>query len=260
MRPMVTVTCSSLASVIWEPSPGTDLRDGVVQVWRASLRPQKAAWDNYFQELLPEEKQRALRFFRTEDRNRFLLGRKMLRSLTGYYFKIPPETIEFKTDSGGKPFLFCPAEKPLFFNLSHAGNWVLLTIGFDQSGVDVEAINPAIEIEDLSGACFSPQEQQVIQKEASPVQAFYTFWTRKEALLKATGIGLIDQLTHFSCLDGTNSTGSDVIRSGKDWLIRSFPVDNDHVGSVAVAPGPGLAFLDFDLFRSLHPEPGPRSL
>lgn len=250
MTPMVSVTCSSLAPVLWEPSPGSTLTDGVVQVWRASLRQQKAAWDNCFQELLPEEKQRALRFFRPDDRNRFLLGRKMLRTIIGRASQILPETVAFSTGVGGKLFFVSRDERPLSFNLSHSGDWVTATLGIADTGVDVEAINVAIGFEELAAACFSPEEQKVLRKESNPLQTFYTFWTRKEALLKATGIGLIDELTHFSCIDGVNKTSGETIKSLQDWLVQSFQLDKGHMVSVASPPGVELKYYDFDSFEN----------
>ncbi|HEV7333468.1 MAG TPA: 4'-phosphopantetheinyl transferase superfamily protein [Flavisolibacter sp.] len=246
MTHTVTVTCTSLDKIVWDP-PGTgDLAEGTVHVWRASLRQQKAALEKYFQELSPEEKKGASRFFRTEDRNRFLLGRKMLRTLISLAIAIPPETVAIQTDSNGKPYFISKDERPLFFNLSHSGNWVLIAIGLSASGVDVEAINQAIEVEELSAACFSAEEQQALQKASDPLPAFYTFWTRKEALLKATGIGLINELSHFSCLNGFNSVTANIIRSNKDWNIQSFRLDEGHFASVATVPGTVCRFYNFN--------------
>lgn len=250
MTEMVTVTCSSLDPIIWKAPPKGDLAEGVVQVWRASLRQQKAAWDEYFQELLPEEKQRALRFFQPDDRNRFLLGRKMLRTIIGQASQVPPETVAFKTGASGKPFFVSGDERPLYFNLSHAGDWVVATIGLPETGVDVEAINAAIGFDELAAACFSPEEQRALQNASNPLQTFYVFWTRKEALLKATGIGLIDELTRFSCADGVKRTSGEMIRTRKDWLVQSFQLDEGHLASIASPPGIELKFYDFDSFEN----------
>ncbi|NTS39487.1 4'-phosphopantetheinyl transferase superfamily protein [Flavisolibacter sp. BT320] len=245
MTETVTVTCSQLDDIIWEPLSSNHLADGIIHVWRAPLHPLQFSPDDYLQELPPDEKQRAARFVQTEDRNRFLLGRKMLRSLVGYFYGTPPESVKIKTGSNGKPFLSTNEERPIFFNLSHAGHWVLLSMGLSESGVDVEAINHIDSPEDLFAACLSPEEQEALQEAPDKRQLFCTYWTRKEALLKATGIGLVDELTAIPCLNGANRVKAKLVRCNQDWDIQSFKLDEQHIASIALLPGSACRFHDF---------------
>jgi 4'-phosphopantetheinyl transferase len=58
-------------------------------------------------------------------------------------------------------------------------------------GVDVEEVRET-DVDGLAGICFSPAELDVFQSlpAESRVGAFFTYWARKEAVLKATGKGM----------------------------------------------------------------------
>ncbi|WP_148667852.1 4'-phosphopantetheinyl transferase family protein, partial [Mizugakiibacter sediminis] len=79
------------------------------------------------------------------------------------------------------------------FNLSHAGGLALLAVGRVRAlGIDVEAVRPLPDAELLARRCFTPAECLTIAATAPQRRALavMTCWTRKEALLKATGDGL----------------------------------------------------------------------
>src|SRR5690554_1483469 len=84
--------------------------------------------EKLFQELLPEEQQRALRFRQTDDRLRFVIGRALLRKLLGGYTKQGLESTPFQHNAYGKPALAGYYNVPQF-NLAHAGSYV--AIGLD---------------------------------------------------------------------------------------------------------------------------------
>ena len=91
----------------------------------------------------------------------------------------------------GKPFL---ADYPqIHFNLSHCAKGVICAIDESPVGCDVEAVPKKLDL-DLLEACFSAQEQDEILQAGNPRVEFARLWTRKEALLKLHGIGLIDAL------------------------------------------------------------------
>ena len=77
-------------------------------------------------------------------------------------------------------------------SISHSGDWVALAVTDGAPvGVDVEEVRAA-EVDDLAGICFSPAELAVFRRvpEADRRGAFFTYWARKEAVLKATGKGM----------------------------------------------------------------------
>lgn len=89
-----------------------------------------------------------------------------------------------------------PYQRPGFdgfdFNISHSGDRVICcATDTGKLGVDIELINPvAINYDDY----FIRAEQQNIRAAANPDMAFFKYWTRKEAVLKAVGTGVYTPL------------------------------------------------------------------
>ena len=95
-----------------------------------------------------------------------------------------------ETTPSGKPYL---KDYPnLFFNLSHTDNLILIAIANSPVGVDVEKNERNADKEAIIKHFFSEKEQQSFfsQSENKRQLAFVKGWTRKEAILKATGEGL----------------------------------------------------------------------
>jgi 4'-phosphopantetheinyl transferase len=186
--------------------------------------------------LSPTEQQRADRFRQPADRLRFSTGRGGLRWLLRQRTQQPTTEIQLVDDERGKP-------APLnldgwHVNLSHSGEWVVWAFADSPVGVDVEQPQPGFAYADLIETCFGPAEQRAIG-EAGPVGSiahqtlFYTLWTRKEAILKATGIGLTNALTALSVLDGPQHVPTEAIGSDDDWHVYSFTLPTNVPAAVA---------------------------
>jgi len=138
-------------------------------------------------------KSRRFRFSR--DRVSYIVVHGLLRWLLGGYLGIPPETIDITYNASGKPSV-SGYSRQMFFNLSHSSG--LSVLAFDpenEIGADVERIDHDFDYETIVQHFFSPEEGRYIfdLKEESR-QRFYEIWTRKEALLKAVGIGITENL------------------------------------------------------------------
>jgi len=51
---------------------------------------------------------------------------------------------------------------------------------------------------------FSDLEQDFVRNSSNPIEAFFLLWTRKESLLKASGIGITDNLVNVPSLNGVH--------------------------------------------------------
>jgi 4'-phosphopantetheinyl transferase len=165
-----------------------------VHIWQASLLQPEDVVQQLQASLSEEERQRANRFRSPEHRRAFILGRGVLRDLLYRYTGIEPGQIRFKYNLAGKPFLASEEDAPeIHFNVSHAGQLVLFAFSWDcPVGIDVECIRPMEEMDQVAERSFSAQEYRKFQRIREParLKAFYHCWTRKEALVKATGEGL----------------------------------------------------------------------
>ncbi|GAA4316798.1 4'-phosphopantetheinyl transferase superfamily protein [Mucilaginibacter gynuensis] len=108
-----------------------------------------------------------------------------------------------------------------FFNISHSKTLVTVAFGDSPVGIDVEKIRE-INIDDLIGQ-FHPEEREYIQQSGDRLTTFYQIWAKKEALLKATGKGLLDDLTSFSCVDDT------LLYNNQRWFLQRIAIDPEYM-------------------------------
>lgn len=144
--------------------------------------------------LSPDERARHERLRRTEDQQRFLTGRGLLRMVAGEHLNIPAERVVFAYGRFGKPSLArTQSGAPLHFNISHSGDLVLLAFSLTHEiGVDIEQLRPEEEWREVAAQIFPAAQYAEWLRLDEPARAelFFQTWTRKEAALKATGSGL----------------------------------------------------------------------
>ena len=145
-----------------------------------------------------ERRARADRFRYEDDRRRCLcadmLARRMLAKASGK----APEEIAFTIGHKGKP----SANVPLYFNVSHSGNYVLCAVSDKPIGVDIEQIKPFRA--GMVARYFTKDEAAYIWGDTTPTTEtvtvpeictrFYRTWTAKESYVKMTGTGISTDL------------------------------------------------------------------
>lgn len=188
--------------------------------------------------LSADERARADRFRRDRDRDRYIVGRGMLRTLLGRYLRADSSSLRFHYSPHGKPEL---PDAPLHFNLAHSHDLAVLAIAeHGPVGVDIEWLRGIRERDGIVGRFFSEPEQRVYEAlpEALRLHAFFRGWTGKEAYLKAIGKGLAGPLEGVViAIDPREPArlcglaGDDVSR----WTLRGFEPVPDYLGAVIVA-------------------------
>lgn len=94
----------------------------------------------------------------------------------------------------GKPYI---QDAPAF-NLSYTEGLVVLAItDLDTIGVDIELVKE-IDYKSMLKV-LHPNEQKLVIESEEPLHDFYRIWTRKEAVLKAVGTGLVNELEQLDC-------------------------------------------------------------
>ncbi len=136
-------------------------------------------------------------------RKQFLLGRVLIRTaLSCYDQSIDLAEWRFTYNEYGKPAIHPEQQtEPLFFNLSHSGERLVLALAkFADIGVDIEYSGKSRRIAAIAGRYFSSKEAMELQSLPLAQQQFrfYQLWTLKEAYIKACGMGLAIPLQHFS--------------------------------------------------------------
>ena len=236
---------SSNSTRSWSPPPirpALGRRD--VHVWRASLNPPPAIVERLRQFLSPDEQVRADRFHFEIDRQHFIVARGCLRTILSRYLEIAPAEIQFSYESHGKPQIesAMSQDQQLKFNLAHSGGLALYAFtSVGEIGVDLEHIRPEFTGDDIARRFFSATEVQCLDQLPPQArhQAFFNCWTRKEAFIKAKGVGLSLALDQFDVTLAPAEPAA-LLRTRWDedeaarWSLQTIEVGKGYAGAVAV--------------------------
>ena len=100
----------------------------------------------------------------------------------------------FKTEKYGKSYI--SNHENIYFNMSHSGKMVLCAISDMEVGVDVEYIDPAIDLNMAKHYFFNSEYENIMNAENSPDE-FFKYWVLKESYMKYTGLGMNLNLDSF---------------------------------------------------------------
>ncbi|MDL2253497.1 4'-phosphopantetheinyl transferase superfamily protein [Ruminococcaceae bacterium OttesenSCG-928-I18] len=115
----------------------------------------------------------------------------------------------------------------IYFNLSHAGEYVVLATASSEVGVDIEPIAPFER--EVAKRCFQKNEQAFLWEGEDSERRFAVLWTTKESIMKATGRGFSLPPESFSILDSEGQMGCEV--EGQKWYPQTFTWDR-HIVTV----------------------------
>jgi len=228
-------------AAVWTPlSAPPLLAEDEAHIWRASLPRLAPAFERFVESLSPEERDRAARFRKESDRRRYVATHGALRSLLAEYLDIDPRLLTLESAPNGKPALKQP-RRDIRFNISHSNDLALLafTIG-REVGIDVEEIRPIPDRDAVARLFFSEGELRALTslEPAAQTEAFFLCWTRKEAYLKAKGLGLSQNLRDFevslvpdqpACLLACNADPAELNR----WRLESLRPAANFAAAVA---------------------------
>lgn len=174
------------------------------------------------------ERERADRFRLEQNRLEHLLGRSILRRVLGDMLKLPPGAVPIETNAQGKPYIDGQACQ---FNLTHSNGWVAAAFCMGRRiGVDIEATGriDASEAENLSRLTLSQAEQRLLLSAPADVRVdlFLRLWRMKEAVLKAEGCGLIDDLPGLDLAHLMLRPQGEVRFGGASWSVSEERPEN----------------------------------
>ena len=125
-----------------------------------------------------------------------------------------PNMPTWRYNEYGKPYL----EHGPYFSISHCKHAILVAISDREIGVDVESIRRTDD--SLVRRTMNEAEQARIASAPDPQRAFIALWTRKEAVVKMRGTGILDDLHR--------------VLDGQDYLLQTVDrPDTPYIYSVA---------------------------
>ncbi len=164
----------------------------VNQIFQAEISPV---------ELLSAQQRSEAEKIKNADRKwHFIIIRACLNLFLSRFTGTEPAKHVFLKNESGKPFLKSPEPK-LHFNLSHAGDDFLIAVSIHPVGVDLEKKDRKIpELDDIIKRYYSHEEQQAVNTSTYPEETFLRIWTIKEAVIKAIGTGIHENLKALNTL------------------------------------------------------------
>jgi 4'-phosphopantetheinyl transferase len=208
-----------------------------VRLHRIDLTTARPDAERWVALLAADERERAALFRLDDDRLRYAVTRATLRMLLAEAGLGPPECLTIVAGPHGKPELAHPST--LRFNVAHSGDVALIALAEGcEVGVDVEVVRSRSDLHAVARRFFTAAEAgalAALDGDASAA-AFHRCWVRKEACLKATGLGLRLALDAFE-------VGVDVAPPAP--RIVTLPVPDGparcRLADVDVAPGHAAA-------------------
>lgn len=230
------------------PASAPPLSEDSLQIWRIDLNGVSSTsgesallLERSASVLNPEELERAARMRVGGPAEEFTVGRGCLRRLLGAALNRDPSDIVLETGLHGKPLL--RAEPGLVlpsFNVAHSHGIILIglsTVG--EIGVDVEFVDRTIDLEGVARTAFHVEEVARVERANTVeerVDLFYRCWTRKEALVKADGRGLLLEPTTY--VAGLDERGEQCVilpraDSGGKFFLHEIDVGSSHRAALA---------------------------
>ncbi|MCE0762843.1 4'-phosphopantetheinyl transferase superfamily protein [Pseudonocardia kujensis] len=178
------------------------------------------------------ERTRLGAFRRPADQARYLAAHALTRLLLGARLDTDPAAIALdRTCECGKPHgkpRLATGTAPAF-SLTHSGRFVGVALSDDGPvGLDVEELRALSDLDRLAEHTLSPAERT---RPPADTRAFLTIWTRKEALLKATGKGLASPMDAIT-LSPTGGVEAWTDGPGAAWVV-DLEAGPDHPAALA---------------------------
>ena len=141
-----------------------------------------------------ERRKKVIRYRMPDDRKRSLAAGLIIRKILNEN-GLSEDSLKYSEN--GKPLA-----DNLFFNISHAGDYVVGVSSDREVGCDIEKIVDApLEVADRF---FYLKEAEYIKSAEDKNRAFFTLWTLKESYMKMTGRGMNLPLDSFEVVPMTD--------------------------------------------------------
>ena len=215
-----------------------DLRPGAVYVWEGRLDVPARAVTAARALLSRDERARADRFVYDRHRRRYTVAQAHLRLVLAGLTGTSPAGINFHFGRHGKPSL--PGGPS--FNQSHSEERIMIAVATEgRVGVDIEEIRMVKHMLGIAARNFARDESARLHTAPAHErqEIFFRLWTRKEAFLKALGVGLTHSLRSFS-VDPSPGTAQGLLEVGDlpedpaEWHLGGLPCSEGAEAALAV--------------------------
>ena len=181
--------------------------------------------DHLFTLLSDDEKEASKKYRLIRDRQKYIVSKAIRRNILSQYLEMEPQTLSYFINDFKKPYIV--SEEALYFSVSYSGQYIAMAFHSNEIGLDIEILSNSFDYETISGQVFSEDERLSINEASERAKQFYTLWTRKEALIKATAQGIDDYFTQIPSLTGLHYLPKSILHKNSDYVIgTSLILDN----------------------------------
>ncbi|WP_430408755.1 4'-phosphopantetheinyl transferase family protein [Kordia sp.] len=179
--------------------------------------------EKYLSDFPKQFRERIVKYKRWEDAQLSLLGRLLLQHglkkiNKGIHIE---ELLEYS--AYGKPKL---KEQQINFNISHSGHIVICVLtNTSEIGIDIEKMHN-VNIEDFKTQ-MTTSEWDNIDTATNKTEAFFKYWTQKEAVVKASGKGFSIPLNSFEI------SNDQVNINNEDFFLKEIILDKNYKCHIA---------------------------
>jgi 4'-phosphopantetheinyl transferase len=187
--------------------------------------------DDVFFLLSDDEKKRADSFKSAQDRACFINAHAFKRYCLSQLFNVDPSALIFSCSDKGKPFVEC--EQFIDFNISHSDSWVAFGVtSLGNIGVDIERADRVIGKKTIDYALNSDQISTLEETE-NRVEKMMLYWTQKEAISKALGVGISIGFKQIECSGEFGETRADC--NDQQFLVQSYKHNNHEHNNIVLS-------------------------
>ncbi|HQW06646.1 MAG: 4'-phosphopantetheinyl transferase superfamily protein [Flavobacteriales bacterium] len=221
--------------------PNVSIEQTGITIHFATLEALRPYADQYATLLDQGENERLERFRFPADRERFLLGHGALRVVLSQRSHSDAAALRFDRGTYGKPVV---AGSRIHFNLSDTKDAIAIAVGgTHELGVDLETTDRKVDHVAVGEHYFTIEERASISDSNDGKRRFLEFWTRKEAVLKASGVGIMDDLRVLRVdLPANRMTIThDAFKSmaAETYHVKTWTIGDPHIVSLATVLDPG---------------------
>jgi 4'-phosphopantetheinyl transferase len=200
-----------------------------IEIWSV-FQPDHAGDIDLCRTLLnSDELERADKFKNPADAAGFILCRGLLRRILADCLDADPAGLQFNRNQQGKPFL---ADSELEFNVSHSRDRLLIAVTSGRAvGVDIEFRRSGLSMVSIAKRWFAPDEQTFFQTSENPERDFFDIWAKKEAYVKALGLGIYKDLNTFAVPVGGKPSFPMIGNDGL-WFFQTLEIDSAYAAAV----------------------------
>ena len=202
----------------------TDTNSLKVYVTHTDNHWDEITYNNLLLQLPVFVQSRIIKYQNWKDRQLRILGKLLLKQLLtdfGMHHLTSLQTLEFSDHN--RPYFMDNFD----FSISHSGDKVICAASIkNRLGVDIELMR---DIDPVELLCFLDTSDIVLLKNSNdPIPLFYQLWTRKEAIAKASGFGVIESFE----IENVKNNRRDVPNT--NYVIEDLIIDSNYKGALVV--------------------------